>query len=289
MPLKHSTETLLVFLLGIAIIVTGIVSALLPPITQTVIPWVIAFVLSIAYPLSLYPLFKRRRADYAFRALHFIPAGILVVRFLLQLLVTYRPSASPLLHGFTWGWSLPVVLAGFLAIVWFCFGVIRQWTSRLGLLALLFVPFLFVGVLGENMHWPTEVASLLWSTHTGGTGTTIVAVTTSSEASSNLKRSSDATEEKYRAELRRMARRQLRLAHLQTQPTTVHGATDAAAIAMQSGSLIASAIPAKPPRNNPPHLPSSGMGTEGVFLGGLALYCAVIHQRARRRLLVTSY
>ncbi|KKW38624.1 MAG: hypothetical protein UY85_C0027G0001 [Candidatus Peribacteria bacterium GW2011_GWB1_54_5] len=74
MPLKHTTETLLVFLLGTATVVTGIIIPSLTAPDMGIAPWAIVFVLAIAYPLALSGLFRRNRADYAFRLLHWMPA-----------------------------------------------------------------------------------------------------------------------------------------------------------------------------------------------------------------------
>jgi|CXWL01.1.fsa_nt_gi hypothetical protein len=286
MPLKHSTETLLVFFLGIAIVIAGFVCALLPPLVVTPIPWVVAFGVALAYPLSLYPLFKERRADYLFRGLHFTPALILLIWFLLQVLATYYPIVATVLPWYTWGWSTPVVIAGFLTLFWFCLRVIRQWTTRAGLLTLLLVPFVFLGMLGEKMQWPSEVASVLWNLPKQNSTGAVIASVSSSASSKNLEKSLNETEEKYRAELRRIARRQIRVSHLQLQPASVHGATYGAYIASQSGSLTSAFISSKP-KGNPPHLPSSGMGVEAIFLAMCAGYCAVLHERARQR--VTRY
>ncbi len=285
MPLKHATETLLVVLLGFAIILAGIACAVLPPPARAPLAWILVFAASVAYPLSLYPLLKKRRADYSFRALHFLPAGILLVWLCLQLLSSYTPSLGGLMLAFIWGWSLPVVAGSLVALVWFCLHVIRQRRVRLLYLSALFVPFLAIAVVGENFQWPEQIASVLSgsaSSKTAGSGT-VVATIIPSEQSSNLARSSDETEEAYRAELRRMERRKARLAELQNQPSSFHGATDGVLLgASVSSAPIAATIPGRP--KIPPHLPSSGPNIEVLFLLMIAGYCAVLHQRARLRM-----
>ena len=92
MPLKHDLETWLIVLIGLMIALAGAVAAFLPPISVSILPWAIAFLLSIAYPLALYPMLRNRRADYEFRSLQFVPALILAVWLIVELLATYKPS-----------------------------------------------------------------------------------------------------------------------------------------------------------------------------------------------------
>lgn len=280
MPLKHSTETWLVGFLALAIVIAGIACAVLPSPAQAPLAWLILFGLSIAYPLSLYPLFRDRRADYEFRILHFLPAAILFVWLILQLLSAYIPSISGLMHAYVWGWSLPAVAGSFVALVWFCLHVIRQRQPRLSFLALLFIPFLLLGIVGENFQWPEQIASV-WNGSTSSTGSgTIIAGPISSATSSNLEPSSDPAEEALRMALRRQERRKERLLRLGEEPQSVHGALDGVAITAGNSSQIATAVP----NGTPPHLPSSGMnGIEMILISFVAIYCALLHERARRR------
>ena len=84
MPLKHFTETFLVVVLGAVIALTGLLTATLPNLPDGALPWAVLFILSVVYPLSLYSLFQRRRADNTFRNLHWFPAGMLLVWLMLQ-------------------------------------------------------------------------------------------------------------------------------------------------------------------------------------------------------------
>ncbi len=285
MPLKHSTETWLVALLGVAIVLAGVACAILPSPVHAPLLWILLFAVSLAYPLSLYPLFQARRADYEFRVLHFLPALILFVWLILELLLSYIPSIGGLMSAYRWGWSLPAVLGSLAALVWYCLHVIRQRAARLRFLALLFVPFVILGILGENFQWPEQLASVLSGSSSSivtGSGTTIIAGTVSSETSSNLNPSSDPDEEKLRMALRRQERRKARLLEMQNEPVAVHGAKDGIAMIGRYSSLIAANIPGG--TNPPPHLPSSGIGgVEAVALMFVAAYCAILHERARRR------
>jgi hypothetical protein len=284
MPLKHSTETMLVVFLGIAIMLAGIACAVLPSPLHAPLAWTLVFIASIVYPLSLYPLLKKRRADYEFRALHFVPAGILLIWLVLQLLSAYLPLLSHVTQAYVWGWSLPVVAAALVALVWFCLHVIRQRKVRLLYLAALFVPFFAVAMVGEQFQWPEQIASVLSgsASSVAVTGSGIVVSSVTSEGSSNLGHSSDETEEAYRASLRRMARRNARLAALGQQPVSIHGATDGVLLSSSASSTqIAATTPTGP--KTPPHLPSSGLGMDALLLTFIAAYCAVLHERARRR------
>ncbi len=276
MPLKHATETWLVLLLAISIVMAGVACAVLPAPASAPVLWVILFALSIAYPLSLYPLFKERRADYVFRAMHFLPAAILFVWLMLQLLNASFPAARTLTHWYVWGWSLPVVTLSLLGVLWFCLHVIRQRRQRMTYLAALFVPFLIIAMAGENQQWPQTIASLLSGEGPQITTTgSVIVGTISSAGSSNLGQSDDPTEEKLRAALRRMERRQQRLARLQEEPDPVYSAVN--------GVLVTANIPSKSPTTQPPHLPSSGPGIEVFAVVIVAGYCALLQKRAMLR------
>ena len=169
MPLKHSTETTLVAVLGVAMVLAGIVVAVLSLVTSPWLLWIAAFFVSLAYPLVLYPHFRERRADYEFRLLHFAPALFLLAWLLLTVLSPVAPFLGALRALLTFGWALPLVLVGFLLLAWFCLHVIRQWPRRLGSLAFIFVPFLFLGLFADRLDWNTRMASLLET----GTGSSV--------------------------------------------------------------------------------------------------------------------
>lgn len=282
MPLKHSTETWLVFFLGCAIVLTGIACAILQVMTAPALAWGILFVIALAYPLALYPLFRERRADYLFRTLHFLPAGMLLLWLFLQILGLILPSLMIVGSWFVWGWSLPVVLLAFFALFWFCVSVIRQRRQRSLFLGGLLLFLLIFALSGERFQWSEQIASVLnGSTSSAGSGV-IIAGTVSSSSVSNLAPSANEDEEKWRAALRRQERRRERLLALEDQPLTVSGAIEGVLISGGHSSQIA-VLPVRPGVGNPPHLPSSGFGMELFVPSVIAAYCTTLHRRAKRR------
>lgn len=177
MPLKHGTETALVAILGIAMALAGVVVAVLSALTSPGLFWIGAFLIALAYPLVLYPHFRDARADYEFRILHFVPALFLLVWLLLTILGTFFPVLTFFRGILSFGWALPLVALGFLLLAWFAMHVIRQWPKRVGMLILLFAPFLLLGLYGERLGWNTQLASLI------DDKTPPIAVTTSSSSS----------------------------------------------------------------------------------------------------------
>lgn len=286
MPLKHDTETLMVLFLGLLIALAGAVVAFLPPVSISVWPWAAAFAVSLVYPLALYPMMKERRADYEFRALHFVPALILLLWLALDLLVTFRPNWQILQSLYTWGWSIGVVAAAFVLLVWFCLRVIRQRVPRLGWLLAIFLPFIILAQLSERQEWDRQLAMTLWDGQGLQSGTGQIAV---GGTSSNLDPSSDGAEEQWRAELRRMERRRQRIEEERSSSTVSESPVVAGA---KTGTIIASGgLPEKPATVDPdegtppPVLPSSGLGLGSLGLFTVAGYCASLHRRTilRRR------
>lgn len=277
MPLKHSTETTLIVILAVVTLLTGIICAILPPITQSVWPWAVAFIISIIYPLSLYPLFKERRADYEFRALHFVPALMLVLWLVFQVIASFRPSLAGIVHWYTWGWTLPAVALSFYAFIWFCLHVIRQRIERLTTLVPLLLAFLIFSIAGIHYSLPSRFTAMLWKVPGQTTSGGVIAGTQSSQTTSAP---SSIQEQVWQMQQRVMKRRQERLANSQGT-VDLHAAKDGAMIAVNGlPQIIASGSSS----STPPHLPSSGAGTEAMLLGAFAAYCAVLHERAKRRM-----
>jgi len=271
MPLKHDTETALVFFLGLIVALAGAAAAFLPPVSVNVFPWVIAFAVSLAYPLMLYPMLKDRRADYEFRGLHFVPALILLLWLLLDLAASFQPDLQMFQDWYTWGWTLPMVGAAFVLLLLFCFRVIRQRLTRTGLLFVILLPFLYLSWTSEQEAWDRQLAMSLWDREETSSG-----VLAGGGNSSNLSPSDHAEEEQWRMKLRNMERRRQQIIG-QTGTTVVHSAKDSVIIA-------AAGLP-PPPKvggngTNPPKLPSSGFGIEGLVIMMLAGYCAMLHKRA---------
>lgn len=216
MPLKHATETFLIVVLAVAVIVTGMVMQTLVSLPEGIVPWAILFVIASLYPLLLGKLFRENRADYAFRLLHFVPAIMLLVWLLLQALTLLFPVFENILRWYTWGWSLPAVATGIFLMVGFVLKVIRRWTKRIAFLAILFLPFIVLAVTNEMQGWHQQMASALWQGNwwqidQDGTGTQ-VAGGGDVLGGVNLQHSSDPSEEAYRERLRALERRRERIA-----------------------------------------------------------------------------
>ncbi len=262
MPLKHTTETLLVILLAGVLVLTGFILSILPPLSVSFIPWTVAFVASLLYPLSLYPMFKERRADYEFRAFHFAPAALLLLWMIFDLLASAFPFIAFLLSWFTWGWSLPIIFLLFLLLVWFCFKVLRQWLGRLIMLGLIFLPFLLLGVLSEQFDWSKTVGMSLWRNLATGTGTMIA--------------DNNASSEDWREELRRLSRQRSSSSSSLIAANTSSSSKSSVLIGSTGSDGSASSV------SPPPHMPHSGGEVEMLALLFVAGYCATLQKRAMR-------
>jgi hypothetical protein len=163
MPLKHLTETLLVALLACVTLVTGVMVSTLPALPEGFFPWLGVFIATVIYPALLYPLLRRNRADYAFRALHFAPLTIALLWLLVEVIVLKVPKVSVLHSIYTWGWTALPVLAVFVLIAAFCVHVIRRWIPRLTILAALLIPFvLAAGAIEQYTSINPQLAASLW-------------------------------------------------------------------------------------------------------------------------------
>src|SRR3989344_1838018 len=105
MPLKHTKETFLLLLLGVLFGVTGISAHLLPPLPEGAILWGGLWILTLLYPLLLYPYLRYHRADYLFRILHFLPATLVVLWLLFALIAFAIPSWEVAFRWYVWGFS----------------------------------------------------------------------------------------------------------------------------------------------------------------------------------------
>lgn len=285
MPLKHTTETFLVFLLGVVILLTGILLPTLPDLPAGAVPWAILFVLSVLYPLSLFALFRRRRADHAFRLLHWFPALMLLLWLGIEVVALELPRALLLVSYFTWGWTLPAVTVAFILLFSYILQVVRRRVSRMALLLLAFIPFVGAALASERTtHWDRQLASVLW----GGAwlanleGKEILGVRLAGRipTEQNLSASSDANEESWReklrqAEQRRKDARAQRLANASSSSSVI--VAQASSRSSAGGAQLSSA------RSRPNNLPSSGPGVAAFTLLMFAGYTGVLHDRARRR------
>lgn len=288
MPLKHSTETVLVTVLALIIVAAGIVTAALPPLTVSPWPWVLAFVLSMLYPLVVYPLLKSRRADYPFRALHFYPALLLLIWMGLELARSVWSSALPAQQVYIWGWTAGGVIIGLVLLLMFCAHVIRQRFKRSFALGLIGALFVGVAVIGEEYRAPERmslrIASLVHS------GEELIG--------RNLDSSSDGAEESWRMKLRSLARREERLqARSDEEANSSIQATLSGAMAHSQAMIAARATSSQGTMTDdgmvaarrrdvdaPPRLTQTGgeIGWIAVLL--LAGYSGLLHSRAKRRL-----
>jgi hypothetical protein len=291
MPLKHPTETILICVLGLAILITGIVVSLLPRLPEGTVIWGIAWALSIAYPLLFYPLFKERRADYLFRLLHFIPSGLLLLWLVLELAVFYEPRVEIAMEWYTRGWALIPVSVSFFMIAYFCAQVIRQQTRRIILLLVLLVPYATVGASADMFnihdHLVTSVDAIKeWSDvlkikHVASLIQEKEKVQDEDKGDDkNLYASADEEEELWRMRLRRMERREDRLGSSSSEreenpppsPEEVLVAADRDDPTLKYGD------------EKPPELTSSGpLGIEFAGILMLAGWCSSVHRRARKR------
>lgn len=302
MPLKHSQETWLIVLLGAVIVLTGVVMTVLPPLSVSGMPWLIAFAVSVAYPLALYPLLKSRRADYEFRALHFTPAMMLLLWVALQFLHDRVPATEGMLWWYTWGWSLPAVTLAIVLLLLFCLRVIRQWIPRVAVLLLLFASFVLASLAGESWGWDRQLASAIWPASWSSSGSMLAGT----GSTKNLASSEHPDEEQWREALRQMERRARDVqngdssggtlsASSSTNATTssvasVRGAFDGALVSVgvlpRRGSDSSSSRPLiaqQASSKAPPRLPTSGFGLEFALPLLLAGYTGTVHRRAMKR------
>lgn len=286
MPLKHATETALVFLLGVVLLITGVVLRLLPQFPRGTVWWAAAFVLALAYPLMLYPLLRKRRAEYSLRALHFLPALFLGLWMLSMLGAQWVRPVAAVASSLRWALGLLPVALGMALLVWYCFAVIRQRSTRVPLLLLLFVPFSLLALSTE------------WGTLTGGLqeGSSRSSVRTQA----NLTPSESPVENTWRGMLRRMERRERRLqrnddpfaassviATAQSSSAQVRiaartSASSAGRVSTSSSGRMTAAVSSSTV-DAPPALSSTGLGLDawGVLLG--AGYFTVLQRRAMKR------
>ncbi len=246
MPLKHLTETILVFTLGIVIVLTGILLPTLPHLPQGVLPWLILLFLTLLYPVALYPFLKRNRADYAFRFLHFAPATMAILWLMLQAVVLRFPSGGIFLRGYLFAWTMPGVVLSFLLLAFFILRVIRRREVRLTLLSFLLLPFLLFSTVSERtLDGSGKLAAALWR----GTWWDVTGAASSRETAGSSAGSSEGT-------------------------SSVGASSTGSSrppIAMASSS------------SKPPRLPSAGLGVDLLAVSILALYSGTLHRRASRR------
>ncbi|MDP7476995.1 MAG: hypothetical protein QF442_00940 [Candidatus Peribacteraceae bacterium] len=279
MPLKHFTETFLVVVLGAVIAVTGLLTSTLPNLPSGALPWALLFVLSVIYPLSLYSMFQKRRADNLFRNLHWFPAAILLVWLLLQGVVISSNVEQESVGLFTWGWTLAPVVIGFVFIVMFCLKVIRRRVPRLTFLALILIPYTAVALISsQGASFEGELADVLWEADFWAVDDAgLLAGWIESDDDTNLDPSDDEQEEDWRDMLRMQQRREERIASrldIEVDPTRL------------PKPVVALSGTGDELRNSgtmPTNLPHSGLGWNLIILTLVGCYSAAVHNSARKR------
>lgn len=149
MPLKHHTETAYLLFLGLVICLSGIVVSLLPDFPSGLKYWVIPFTAATLYPIILMPTFRRNRADYEFRLLHWLPSVIFVSWLVLALLDPYWKWFHVMNMGSFFLWSLPFVAFGIAMSIFFSWHVLRRRVLRITVLSLILVFFTVCSVVAE--------------------------------------------------------------------------------------------------------------------------------------------
>jgi hypothetical protein len=320
MPLKHATETVLVFILGLATVIAGVALGILPSVQLSIIPWLALFGLTLLYPLVLYPLLRNRRADYPFRLLHFVPALMVLAWLALDVLSSYTIGAQSALRAYTWGWTFLAVVIAFFLFVWFCLSVIRQRVTRIGLLGLILVPFAIFAFTSEERQWPDRLANAVWPRM--GIGSQIAVVPTqsgsvawtsspssSSSSSSSISSAGTSTSPVGASSVQVMIVVSSSSSSSASSETFVAAAPKSSAAAASSASSTsrtswyksifgsdsspsASSLSSSSSQSSavivatkpPPHLSSSGPGeVAGLGLMFAAAYCGVLHRRAIKR------
>lgn len=302
MPLKHATETLLVFILGLAIAITGFLTATLPHLPSGGLPWVVLMIIASLYPIGLLRVFRNNRADYPFRWLHWFPVLILIIWMVVELMIKAIPNLSYIRDWFSWGWTLPLVLLGFVATLAFCLHVIRRRVPRTILLLAVLVPFTVLAVMSEkSWELDNKLASVLWegdwwtgiNKNLSGTGGTQIAM--DDKETKNLEESVDPEEEAWRERLRAFERRRQMIAQKNDQDED--GSDQIADDAEEQQGTEDGTVPIneetaphtgtgrefREAQTSPTALPSSGAPIAGMSLSMLMGYFGVLHQRARKR------
>ena len=283
MPLKHFTETFLVVVLGAVIALTGLLMATLPPLPAGALPWAVLFVLSIIYPLSLYSMFQKRRADNTFRNLHWFPACMLLVWVLLQAVTFASTLTTDDVAVYTWGWSIGVVVVGFVFLVMYCLNVIRRRVPRLAFLALILVPFAALAFVSESEGaYEKELAAVLWGAdfwELKESGLIAGLFSGDSQSGKNLDASEDPSEEEWRERLRAQQEREKRLAELREQNSSEMSESSSSSSSSSSSQVVITSVSSKPSK-----LPDSGMSWTLIISFMLIAYSAVLHDRARRQI-----
>ncbi len=259
-PLKHHTETALLLLLGLVIAGAGFTASLLPHFAAGVLYWLVCFVVSVLYPLTLRRTFRESRVDYELRFLHWFPASIFLLWLLLELTAPHLKIALILELGFFTLWSLQLVFLGILFIILFCIHVIRRSTPRVTLLSSVLVLCAALSIVAEAEDWHGRLQRTVFP--------------------------QTALSLKLAAGYARLTSGSL-LYPVSNLFAGVNGDVETAASSAASSLSHSSPLTGdqRGRMNKRLHrLPRSGSETEAGAVLLIALYCSVVHIRARKRL-----
>lgn len=293
MPLRHATETAVLFLLSIVIALTGVLTSTLPALPFGGFPWLLLTLATVAYPIVLMPLFRMRRADVPLRLMHWIPFMMLLLWGSIEALALSWPHLSVLQGVFTFGWTLPAVALSALLLILYCLRVIRRRVPRIAFLLLLFVPYIVLGTLSSvRTHWDGQLAAHLWKGsfwQVFGSGAVIPAgrrsLAEKRSSLGSLAVSQDSSEERWRSKIRASERRSERESARRSVALGAKSSSSTPAVVTPPSSVSpvwhqSSSVPTA--------LPASGAGIEIIALSMVALYCAVLHDRTRKRITLAS-
>ncbi|MDO8648960.1 MAG: hypothetical protein Q7R81_04220 [Candidatus Peregrinibacteria bacterium] len=284
MPYKHFAETVLILILALLIMATGVVIDTLPLLPEGTVPWGITIAIAVLYPLLLYPSFRRNRADYSFRLLHFIPAVLLLIWFLIQLIAIRAPQFLNVHHWYTWGWTGGAVIIAFFLLAVFCLQVIRRRVPRILFLLLLLIPFTVSGVMSERSYdWDSALSAQLWRGtwwDVVSTGTFVAQVPTNTRTGSGdaqFPHSADPEEEAWREKLRQVEEKKKVAGKVNVKDQVAQKS-----VAGSSGVATATGTgkELKEAKTAPVRLPKSGPVLSTFALAFIAAYCCVVHRRA---------
>lgn len=164
MPLKHHTETAYLIILGLLICVSAFLTSLLPELPEGLRYCVLFFTVAALYPIFLIPTFRRNRADYEFRLLHWLPAGSFALWLLLQIIDPYWEWFHITNLGFLFLWSVPLVALGLGSSILFCVHVIRRKKIRIVVLSSFFILFTIGALLAESRGWNPRLQHAIFRT-----------------------------------------------------------------------------------------------------------------------------
>lgn len=261
--------------LGLVICVAGIAAALLPAIPEGTMYWALLLGLSILYPLILARTFKSNRADYEFRVLHWFPACIFMLWFVLQLLSPRFDIIRIFALGFFYLWSLPLVALGIAFMSIFALHVLRRSRLRVTTLVVFFSLFTIGALYAESANLNPRLQAMVFPDKPqlfASVRASLVRLRASLGMQSDVSVLQIARSESSSSS---------RIA------SSFRSRNVVAVTSSLSSSMSRSAVASLPPviaDKNPGHLTKSG--PEDIAVLGLTLlagYAAVLHARAKKR------